>query len=203
VTINSHDKPVKPGVSGQVSRGGPDPVEAGNAARIAIVTVSDKGSRGEREDKSALAIKELITEIEVPLGEIVSYSLVPDERDVISAELTRLCDELAVDLIITTGGTGFGPRDVTPEATLDVIDRQVPGLTETMRIEGLKYTPKAMLSRAVSGIRGNTLIVNLPGSPKGVRENLQIILPALPHGIDILRGIASECGSPHEQLNRS
>ncbi len=190
----------KEGVFSQVLVGGlvkeSDIIKVNNATRIAIVTVSDKGSRGEREDKSAGVIREIIENMPVPLGKFVSYSIIPDERDLISAELLRLSHELAVDLILTTGGTGFGQRDVTPEATLDVIDRQVPGFAEAMRAEGLKYTQKAILSRAVSGIRGKTLIINLPGSPKGVKENLQTILPALPHGIEILRGTGSECGNP-------
>ncbi|GAF25366.1 molybdopterin biosynthesis enzymes [Moorella thermoacetica Y72] len=160
--------------------------------RVAILTASDKGSRGEREDKSAAIIREMVAD----LGEVVAYAVVPDERQLLAAKLREFCDEVGADLILTTGGTGFGPRDVTPEATRDVIEREVPGLPEAMRAAGLKVTPQAMLSRAIAGIRGKSLIVNLPGSPKGVRENLAAILPALPHGLAILKGEAGECGQP-------
>ncbi|WP_406676995.1 MogA/MoaB family molybdenum cofactor biosynthesis protein [Moorella sp. ACPs] len=160
------------------------------AFRIAILTASDKGSRGEREDKSAAVIREMVAD----LGEVVAYAVVPDERRLLAAKLREFCDVVGADLVLTTGGTGFSPRDVTPEATRDVIEREVPGLPEAMRAAGLKITPQAMLSRAVAGIRGKTLIINLPGSPKGVRENLAAILPALPHGLAILKGEAGECG---------
>ncbi|OIQ54855.1 MogA/MoaB family molybdenum cofactor biosynthesis protein [Neomoorella thermoacetica] len=160
--------------------------------RVAILTASDKGSRGEREDKSAAIIREMVAD----LGEVVAYAVVPDERQLLAAKLREFCDEVGADLVLTTGGTGFGPRDVTPEATRDVIEREVPGLPEAMRAAGLKVTPQAMLSRAIAGIRGKSLIVNLPGSPKGVRENLAAILPALPHGLAILKGEAGECGQP-------
>ncbi|APC09387.1 MogA/MoaB family molybdenum cofactor biosynthesis protein [Neomoorella thermoacetica] len=160
--------------------------------RVAILTASDKGSRGEREDKSAAIIREMVAD----LGEVVAYAVVPDERQLLAAKLREFCDEVRADLVLTTGGTGFSPRDVTPEATRDVIDREVPGLPEAMRAAGLKVTPQAMLSRAIAGIRGKSLIVNLPGSPKGVRENLAAILPALPHGLAILKGEAGECGQP-------
>ncbi|AKX94969.1 molybdenum cofactor biosynthesis protein [Moorella thermoacetica] len=160
--------------------------------RVAILTASDKGSRGEREDKSATIIREMVAD----LGEVVAYAVVPDERQLLAAKLREFCDEVGADLVLTTGGTGFSPRDVTPEATRDVIDREVPGLPEAMRAAGLKVTPQAMLSRAIAGIRGKSLIVNLPGSPKGVRENLAAILPALPHGLAILKGEAGECGQP-------
>ncbi len=159
--------------------------------RLAILTASDKGSRGEREDESARVIRELV----FPLGPVVSYSLVPDEKEIISRELIRLADEVAVDLILTTGGTGLSDRDVTPEATLAVVDRLAPGFTEVMRAQGFEKTPHALLSRAVAGVRGQTLIINLPGSPRGVKENLDVILPALPHGLEILTGRGGECGS--------
>lgn len=128
---------------------------------------------------------------------VSKYIILPDEKEIISNELINMSDTLKLDLILTTGGTGFSPRDVTPEATLDVIDRNAPGIAEAMRYHSLKITPKAMLSRAVSGIRGRTLITNLPGSPKAVKENLEFILPALKHGLEILKGIASECTTKH------
>lgn len=161
--------------------------------RVAILTASDKGARGEREDKSAEVIRELVERIG---GQVVAYAVVPDEREVIAAKLREFCDEVGADLILTTGGTGFGPRDVTPEATKEVIEREVPGLPEAMRWAGLKATPQAMLSRAVAGIRGKSLIINLPGSPRGVRENLEAVLPALPHGLEVLKGKVSECAQP-------
>ncbi len=160
--------------------------------RVAILTASDKGSRGEREDKSAAAIREIVA----TLGEVVAYAVVPDERQLLAAKLREFCDVVAADLVLTTGGTGFSPRDVTPEATRDVIEREVPGLPEAMRAASLQATPHAMLSRAIAGIRGRSLIVNLPGSPRGVRENLAAIIPALPHGLAILKGEAGECGQP-------
>ncbi len=160
-----------------------------DSVRIAILTVSDKGSRGERVDTS----KQVITEMVETLGVIVDYAIVPDEQDLIADKLREMTDFLGVDLILTTGGTGFGPRDVTPEATLEVIQREAPGLTGLMRSEGLKHTPRAALSRAVSGIRDRTLIVNLPGSPKGAGESLSAILPVLPHGLETLRGRSGDC----------
>jgi molybdenum cofactor synthesis domain-containing protein len=126
-------------------------------------------------------------------AEVVDYVVVPDERSIISSNMKRMSDELGIDLILTTGGTGFSPRDITPEATLDVIDRNVPGIPEAMRAASLRMTPHAMLSRAVSGIRNQTLIINLPGSPRGVQECMDIILPAIPHGIQILKGQTGEC----------
>jgi len=154
--------------------------------RVGILTVSDRGSRGEYRDLSGPAIRELVVE---KLGATVEQEgIVLDERDVIAATLTAWADESGLDLVLTTGGTGFAPRDVTPEATRDVIDREAPGLAEAMRAASLEVTPHAMLSRAVAGIRGTTLIINLPGSPKAVRENLETILPALPHAVELLQG---------------
>jgi len=154
--------------------------------RCGILTVSDRGSRGEYRDLSGPAIREMLIE---RLGaEIVVEDMVPDERRVIAARLRTWADKEKLDLVLTTGGTGFAPRDVTPEATSEVIERPAPGLTEAMRAASLQVTPHAMLSRAVAGIRGTTLIVNLPGSPKAVRENLVTILPALPHAIELLQG---------------
>lgn len=158
---------------------------------VGILTASDKGYKGQREDKSG----ELIKDILIENGYIIEKKIIlPDERDLLSREMIYMSDELKLDLILTTGGTGFSPRDYTPEATLDVIERQVPGIPEAMRYYSLQVTPKAMLSRSVAGIRGETLIINLPGSPKAVKENLEYILPALKHGLEILKGITGECG---------
>lgn len=158
---------------------------------IGIITVSDKGSRGERIDESGPAIEEILK----PLGGMVKkYIIIPDEKEEIKSAIKEMADGLNIDLILTSGGTGFAPRDITPEATLEVVERIVPGIPEAMRAESLKITPKAMLSRAAAGIRKSSLIINLPGSPKGVKECLHIIIPALEHGIEILRGEASECG---------
>ncbi|MBN3523420.1 MogA/MoaB family molybdenum cofactor biosynthesis protein [Paenibacillus apiarius] len=154
--------------------------------KVAILTASDKGSRGEREDTSAQVIRELVEE-ELH-GEIVEYRIVPDEMNDISASLIEMADYFQADLIITTGGTGLAPRDVTPEATLKVVEREVPGLAEAMRLASMQKTRRAMLSRSVCGIRGNTLIINLPGSPKGVHDNLMAIMDQLPHALEIISG---------------
>ncbi|MCS7286550.1 MAG: molybdopterin adenylyltransferase [Anaerolineae bacterium] len=154
--------------------------------RVGILTVSDRASKGEYQDLSGPEVRKLVEE---KLGaEVVAEEIVPDEKGLIEEVLKRWADELDLELILTTGGTGFTPRDVTPEATKAVIDKEAPGLAEAMRAASLLKTPHAMLSRAVAGIRGRTLIVNLPGSPKAARENLEVILPALPHGLDLLRG---------------
>lgn len=159
--------------------------------RTAILTLSDKGSKGERIDESGRLIEQMVAEIGAT---IVRYSILPDEKEMIAAELAGLSDSGGVDLILTTGGTGLSPRDVTPEATLSVIERELPGMVEAMRSEGLKKTPHAMLSRAVAGIRKQTLIINLPGSPRAVKENLSVVLPAIPHAIEKLKGDESDCG---------
>lgn len=152
--------------------------------RVGILTASTLGARGEREDTSGQAIRELIARID---ASIESYRVVTDDRSTIEQALREWSDEARLDLILTTGGTGLSPTDVTPDATRAIVDRDVPGLAEAMRLEGLKHTPRAMLSRAVAGVRGQTLIVNLPGSPKGVRESLGAILEVLPHAIEILQ----------------
>ncbi len=163
--------------------------------KIAILTASDKGSRGEREDRSAQVIKELVAQIG---GEVVAYDVVPDEREILATKMKEYADQISVDLILTSGGTGLSPRDVTPEATIDVVERLVPGIAEAMRLTGLEKTPHAMLSRAVAGSRGKTLIINLPGSPRAVRENLETVLPAIPHALEILQGRGGECARPEE-----
>jgi len=157
--------------------------------RIGVLTLSDKGSVGARVDTSGPAIAEIVGH----LGTVEKVALLPDEADAIAA---LLCDWSAagLDLILTTGGTGLAPRDVTPEATLQVVDRQVPGMAEAMRQAGLLKTPHAMLSRGVVGVRGRTLIVNLPGSEKAVRENLAAIMRTLPHALSTLRGAGGDCG---------
>ena len=153
--------------------------------KVAILTVSDSCARQKRQDVSGPTIKEMLPSERFEVGE---YKIVADEQRDIEDELIRFADELAVDIVFTTGGTGLGPRDVTPEATAAVCQRMVPGLAEVIRLEGLKKTKHAMLSRAAAGVRGNTLIVNLPGSPKAVRESLEVVLDVLPHAIDMLRG---------------
>jgi molybdopterin adenylyltransferase len=160
--------------------------------RASIITLSDKGSKGEREDESGKTIREMITGINALVSH---YEVLPDEKQRIIEVLSRLSDSGTIDLIITTGGTGVSARDVTPQATLAVIDCELPGMAEAMRAESLKKTPHAMISRAVAGIRKQTLIVNLPGSPRAVRENLAVILPALPHAIEKIKGDPRECGS--------
>lgn len=158
--------------------------------RTGIIIMSDKGSRGEREDLSSQEIKRVLGDE----YQIEFYEIIPDEKDIIIERLRFACDELRLDLLLTSGGTGFAERDVTPEASLAVIEKLVPGIPEAMRLYGMQHTPRAMLTRAVAGIRRKTLIVNLPGSVKGVRESLEAIIPALPHGLDTLAGQSSECG---------
>jgi molybdopterin adenylyltransferase len=151
--------------------------------RFGILTVSDSAARGEREDVSGRTLREMLQD----LGEVVEERIVPDDRGAIEEALRAMCDA-GLQFVATTGGTGLGPRDVTPEATLAVIERAAPGIAEAMRAESLKKTPMAMISRGAAGVRGRTLIVNFPGSPKGVRECLEVLLPVLPHAIEILAG---------------
>lgn len=159
------------------------------AFTIGILTLSDKGSRGEREDLSGQVIREMIA----PLGEVTHYQVVPDDLDIIVKTLVDWVDTDSVDLILTTGGTGLSPRDVTPEATARVLDWEIPGMAEAMRVASMQKTPHAMLSRAKAGVRRRSMIINLPGSPKGVRENLEVVLPALGHGLKKLKGDPSDC----------
>jgi len=165
--------------------------------KVGILTVSDKGSQGEREDLSGKTIKDIIVKIG---GKVQYYKIIPDEKEMIKEELIKAVDKLHIDLILTTGGTGLAKRDVTPDATLEVIEKEVSGISEIIRSESFKKTDRAILSRAVTGIRKESLIINLPGSPKAVRESLEIILEALPHGIEILKGQATECGRNDEEI---
>lgn len=160
------------------------------AYRVAVITLSDKGARGEREDKSGPLIQEMVTAAGY---ELAGYQMLSDDKQGLVDALLDICDNHKADLVLTTGGTGFSQRDNAPEATMEVIERNVPGIAEAMRWHSLQITPRGMLSRAASGIRKYTLIINLPGSPKAVRENLEYILPVLDHGIAILAGDASEC----------
>src|SRR3990167_8421776 len=160
--------------------------------RAAILTLSDKGSRGEREDKSGEVIRNMLAGIDAV---ITYYEIIPDEKELITKKLFEFAQK--AELIITTGGTGVGPRDVTPEATRAVIEKELPGLAEAMRMEGLKHTPRAMGSRAVAGIYKKTLIINLPGSPKGVAENLAVVLPVISHTIGLIKGEVSDRSEEH------
>ncbi len=156
----------------------------------AILTLSDKGSRGEREDLGGPAIMEIVKRIG---ASVEHYEILPDEKELIKEKLIDY--SMKVDLIITTGGTGLSPRDVTPDATLQVIDREIPGIAEAMRMEGLRKTNRAMLSRAVAGVRGNALIINLPGSPKAIKEGLEAILDVIPHAVEKIKGSMEDCAS--------
>ena len=160
--------------------------------RAVIITVSDRGARGEREDGSGPEIARLIQATGM---EIVGRQIIPDEKELIRLALIEWSDGEKTDLILTTGGTGVSPRDVTPDATREVIGREIPGMAEAMRHQSLTLTPHAMISRAMAGIRGRTLIINLPGSPKGARENLSVILPALVHAIEKIKGDDKDCAS--------
>lgn len=183
----------KEGIFAEVLKGGEvkveDEIKVIPGYKLGIITASDKGAKGEREDKSSEIIKNKLK----PLADMVDYRIIPDEKEELKKALVGLTDEIKVDLIFTTGGTGFSPRDITPEATMEVIERVVPGIPEAIRRKSYQITPRAMLSRGTAGIRGKTLIINLPGSPKAVEESLDIILPVLEHGLEILKGIGGEC----------
>jgi molybdopterin adenylyltransferase len=157
--------------------------------KIGILTISDKGSKGQREDKSGEAIREGVSHI---ASKVVKYEIVPDEKNIIAGKLAAWADSGEVDVILTTGGTGLSKRDVTPEATLSILDREVPGLAEAMRAKSLEKTPMAVLSRAVAGQRENCLIINMPGSVKAVKECLEAIIQAIPHAVEIITGEVTE-----------
>jgi molybdenum cofactor synthesis domain-containing protein len=161
--------------------------------RVGVLTISDKASRGERDDRGGPTIREMM---EAAGARIAEYAVVPDERDQIAETLRRMADVLDLDLVLSTGGTGLAPRDVSPQATREVVEYEVPGLAEAMRAASLAKTPAAMLSRAIAGVRRHTLIVNLPGNPRGGRECLEVILPALPHAVSLLRSEVGEHGRP-------
>lgn len=157
--------------------------------RAGILTISDKGSRGEREDISGKVIRELLGRLDC---QVAKYDIVPDEINIISRKLSDWADEGAIDVIVTTGGTGLSQRDVTPEATLAIVEKTVPGIGEAMRMRTLDKTPMAMLSRATAGVRSKCLIINLPGNPKAVRECFEVVLPAITHAIEIITGVVTE-----------
>jgi|SRR3989339_556926 len=156
--------------------------------RVGIITVSDKGSKGEREDLSGPAIKEIVK------ADAYEYAIVPDEQKEISGKIREFTDKKSCDLVLTTGGTGLSPRDVTPEATRAVIDREIPGIAEIIRSESYKIKDRAMLSRAIAGSRRKALIINLPGSPRAVKECLKVVLPVIPHALEVLEKGSVECG---------
>jgi len=160
--------------------------------KVAIITISDKGSKGQREDKSGPLLKKMLTSDEFYVS---FYKIIPDDLQQIKYCLKECCDQKEVSLVLTTGGTGLSPRDVTPEATRAVIEKEAPGFSEAIRIKGLSSTPFSIISRAISGIRKKTLIINLPGSPKGAKEGLSIILPALKHALAKLLGDTADCGN--------
>jgi len=165
---------------------------------VGILTISDRGCRGEREDLSGPEIHRLIIGLS---ASVEAYEIIPDEEEIIYQKLLEYADGKKLDLILTTGGTGLSPRDVTPEATRRVLEKEIPGMAEAMRAEGMKITPLAMLSRAAAGIRGRSLIVNLPGSPQAVRENLAVILPVLKHALEKAQGDPSECAAMRPPLS--
>lgn len=165
--------------------------------KTAILTISDKGSEGQRIDETGQVLREYLEKNKYIVH---YYKIIPDEVVAIKKELIYICDELNIPLVITNGGTGFSKRDVTPEATLQVIEKYVPGIGEFMRMKSMEITPRAMLSRGIAGLRKNSLIINLPGSPRGAKENIEFILPSLDHGIKILSGETSECARSEVDL---
>lgn len=164
----------------------------------AVITVSDKGSQGQREDTSGPALCKLL---ETEGYTVVYVATVPDEKEQIQKELLHCSDDLDISLVLTTGGTGFSKRDVTPEATEEIIERRAPGIPEAMRAESMRITPMGCLSRETAGIRGDTLMINLPGSKKAAIENISAVLPAIRHGLETLHGIAQDCAGNHEPLH--
>lgn len=184
------------GIFVRVLKGGPvkagDEIEPVKLITVGVLIASDKGARGEREDNCSDLIEKMVEQI---AGEVIQQAILPDEEVILKEKLLEWADEWKLDLILTSGGTGLGPRDVTPEATRAVIEREAPGIGEAMRLAGLKNTPRAMLSRAVAGTRGGTLIINLPGSPRGVEESLGAILEALPHAVETVKGEGGDCAS--------
>jgi len=161
--------------------------------KVAIITLSDKGYEGQREDLTGPKLKEYIQNNES--YKVVSYTLIKDDSEMLQNELIRICDNNIADLVLTNGGTGFSKRDITPEATKAILEKEIPGISEYMRMKSSEITKKAILSRGVSGIRNNSIIINLPGSPKGAIENLSFVIDSLDHGIEILKGKATECAT--------
>lgn len=168
--------------------------------RVGIITLSDKGAAGQRVDESGPLIEALLPGEQY---QVVSYRVLADDGESLKQELLRLCDEVECELVLTTGGTGFSKRDITPEITMEVADRNAPGIAEAMRAYSMTVTKRAMLSRGASVIRGGTLIINLPGSPKAVKESLEFLLDTLPHGLDILTGRTGECAGKTEERQES
>lgn len=158
--------------------------------KIGIIVVSDSSSKGYRVSTT----QDLISELVLPLGKVEKVLIIPDDKEEIKKSMKLFCDEYHMDLVISTGGTGLSPRDVTPEATREILDKEIPGIGEMMRISTIHFTPLSILSRATGGIRGKSLVVNLPGSPKAVKQCLESILPVIPHALEVIRGEVSRCG---------
>ena len=175
----------------------PAPIKGHIMFNVGILTISDKGWHGQRDDESGKMIRSRFSLLD---SRVIKYEIIPDEMDIISHKLTEWADESDVDVIITTGGTGLSQRDVTPEATLTILDKVVPGFAETMRAKTFGTTPMAILSRATAGVRGKCLIINLPGSPKAVEECLEVILPTIPHAVEIFKGEVTDHHMNHEEL---